>query len=101
MLSIWSERVGSHRCDRCLRRRHRSASGNHREHAEDGERYKPGVIYIAPPDRHMLIHRNGRRGTLRVVRGPFASAAASVTLSRRSRRCPHKTTSSRRRSGRL
>ncbi len=40
------------------------------KHAEDGERYRAGVIYIAPPDQHMLIHRNGRNGSLRVVRGP-------------------------------
>ena len=57
------------------------------KHGEDGERYEPGTIYIAPPDRHMLVHRDG---TLRVVRGPrenrhrpsvdplFRSAAAAV-----------------------
>lgn len=60
------------------------------KHGEDGERYKPGVIYIAPPDHHMLIHGNGRGGRLRVVRGPrenrhrpaidpmFRSAAAAA-----------------------
>ena len=60
------------------------------KHAEDGEHYKPGVIYVAPPDYHLLINRNGRNGTLRVVRGPrgnrhrpaidplFRSAAAAA-----------------------
>ena len=37
------------------------------KHAQDGMAFKAGVIYIAPPDHHMLIQRNG---TLRVVRGP-------------------------------
>src|SRR5437762_7734863 len=37
------------------------------KHAEDGERYKPGMIYVAPPDRHLLIEPKER---LRVVRGP-------------------------------
>ena len=36
-------------------------------HAQDGMHFKAGVVYIAPPDHHMLIQRNG---TLRVVRGP-------------------------------
>jgi len=40
------------------------------KHAEDGERYRPGVVYVAPPDQHLLIQRNGRNGLLRVVRGP-------------------------------
>ncbi len=37
------------------------------KHAEDGERYKAGMIYVAPPDRHLLI---GPKERLRVVRGP-------------------------------
>jgi two-component system, chemotaxis family, protein-glutamate methylesterase/glutaminase len=36
-------------------------------HAQDGMQFKPGVVYVAPPDHHMLIQRDG---TLRVVRGP-------------------------------
>ena len=36
------------------------------KHAEDGERFHPGVIYIAPPDRHLLIQGD----TLSVARGP-------------------------------
>jgi len=35
--------------------------------AEDGEIYRPGHIYVAPPDRHLLI---GRDGTLHLRRGP-------------------------------
>jgi two-component system chemotaxis response regulator CheB len=34
--------------------------------AEDGERIRPGTIYVAPPDRHLLIEP----GVLRVTRGP-------------------------------
>lgn len=37
------------------------------KHGEDGERYRNGVIYVAPPDRHMLLDKHGK---LRVVRGP-------------------------------
>ncbi len=36
------------------------------KHAEDGERYKAGVIYVAPPDRHMMIHGD----TISIERGP-------------------------------
>jgi two-component system chemotaxis response regulator CheB len=36
------------------------------KHPEDGERFEPGTIYIAPPDNHLLI----KRGRLRVVNGP-------------------------------
>ncbi len=36
-------------------------------HGQDGMQFKAGVVYIAPPDHHMLIQRDG---TLRVVRGP-------------------------------
>lgn len=35
--------------------------------AEDGEHYRSGTIYVAPPDRHLLIAKEGR---LRTVRGP-------------------------------
>lgn len=35
-------------------------------HAVDGERFEPGNIYIAPPDRHLLVERD----RLVVVRGP-------------------------------
>ena len=37
------------------------------KHAEDGERYHAGMIYVAPPDRHLLIDRHGK---IRTVRGP-------------------------------
>lgn len=35
-------------------------------HAEDGEVIEPGRIYVAPPDRHLLIES----GQVKVVRGP-------------------------------
>ena len=34
--------------------------------ATDGERIRPGTIYVAPPDRHLLVERN----RVRVTRGP-------------------------------
>jgi two-component system chemotaxis response regulator CheB len=40
--------------------------------AEDGELCLPGVIYVAPPDRHLLVDREG---TLSVVRGPRENRA--------------------------
>jgi two-component system chemotaxis response regulator CheB len=36
------------------------------EHARDGEPIRPGQIYVAPPNYHMLV----RRGRLRLARGP-------------------------------
>ena len=59
---------------------------NHAMHAEDGQRLTPGTLYVAPPDRHMLLE--GDR--LRLTRGPkenhsrpaidplFRSAAVSL-----------------------
>src|SRR5579884_168675 len=35
-------------------------------HPEDGEHIKQGRIYVAPPDRHLLLERE----RVRVVRGP-------------------------------
>src|SRR5438094_9713143 len=35
-------------------------------HATDGERIERGRIYVAPPDRHLLI----QTGTMRVSHGP-------------------------------
>lgn len=35
--------------------------------ARDGDLYYPGNIYVAPPDRHLVI---GRDGSLHVTRGP-------------------------------
>lgn len=35
--------------------------------AEEGERYEPGTVYVAPPDHHLVI---GEGGILRVVHGP-------------------------------
>jgi two-component system chemotaxis response regulator CheB len=54
-------------------------------HPDDGERTEPSVVYVAPPDYHLLV----KPDTLRIVRGPrenghrpaldplFRSAAAS------------------------
>lgn len=36
------------------------------KHAEDGEKIRPGHIYVAPPDRHMIVSG----GRLRLFRGP-------------------------------
>lgn len=36
------------------------------QHAEDGEAVRTGVIYIAPPDRHLLVAGDA----MKVVRGP-------------------------------
>jgi two-component system chemotaxis response regulator CheB len=36
-------------------------------HAEDGRKLERGFIYVAPPDRHVLVEINH---TMRVVRGP-------------------------------
>lgn len=35
-------------------------------HATNGERLRPGVIYVAPPDHHLLVEP----GRIRVTRGP-------------------------------
>jgi two-component system chemotaxis response regulator CheB len=35
-------------------------------HPKDGERIKPGVIYVAPPDHHLLVGK----GTIVVTKGP-------------------------------
>jgi len=40
--------------------------------AEHGERYQPRTVYVAPPDRHLLI---GRDGTLHLSRGPRENRA--------------------------
>lgn len=34
--------------------------------AQDGEPFRPGRVYVAPPDRHLLL----KQGKLHVVRGP-------------------------------
>ncbi|MFI4963962.1 MAG: chemotaxis protein CheB [Caulobacterales bacterium] len=36
------------------------------KHGENGEKARPGVIYLAPPDRHMLVID----GRIRLTRGP-------------------------------
>ena len=44
----------------------RSRGPNPALHPRDGDEAEPGTIYIAPPDRHMLIEQ----GCIRLVRGP-------------------------------
>ncbi|MCG6116132.1 MAG: chemotaxis protein CheB [Mesorhizobium sp.] len=41
------------------------------KHAEDGETILPGHIYVAPPDRHMIVDD----GRLRLLRGPKENCA--------------------------
>ncbi|MFN3525584.1 MAG: chemotaxis protein CheB [Paracoccus sp. (in: a-proteobacteria)] len=41
------------------------------KHAEDGEDIRPGQIYVAPPDRHMIVDG----GCLRLSRGPKENCA--------------------------
>lgn len=41
------------------------------KHAEDGETIYPGHIYVAPPDRHMIV----ADGRLRLLRGPKENCA--------------------------
>ena len=36
------------------------------KHPDDGERFAAGHIYVAPPDKHLIIHRK----RIRTVRGP-------------------------------
>lgn len=43
------------------------ASGRETRHPQQGERYRRGVIYVAPPDRHMLLESDG---TIGISRGP-------------------------------
>jgi two-component system chemotaxis response regulator CheB len=44
----------------------RSAGGLPASHAENGERIRPGRVYVAPPDKHLLVHD----GHLMLRRGP-------------------------------
>lgn len=41
------------------------------KHAENGEMLAPGTIYVAPPDRHMIVED----GKLRLLRGPKENCA--------------------------
>lgn len=40
-------------------------------HARDGDAIEHGTVYVAPPDRHLLVER----GRMRLVRGPRENAA--------------------------
>ena len=35
-------------------------------HPEEGDKIRPGIVYVAPPDRHMLVSRDA----IRLSRGP-------------------------------
>lgn len=39
-------------------------------HPEDGEIVRRGQIYVAPPDHHLLLRREGNTLTVRLTRGP-------------------------------
>ncbi|WP_426124272.1 chemotaxis protein CheB [Pararhizobium sp. PWRC1-1] len=41
------------------------------KHAQDGEKIAPGQIYLAPPDRHMIVNN----GSIRLLRGPKENCA--------------------------
>jgi two-component system, chemotaxis family, protein-glutamate methylesterase/glutaminase len=45
--------------------------------ATDGERVRPGVVYLAPPDRHLII-RNGRLGLSEAPPVNFARPSVDV-----------------------
>ncbi len=36
------------------------------KHPKDGEKFEPGMIYVAPPDHHMLLEED----SIRITRGP-------------------------------
>ena len=42
-----------------------SSAALHAVHARDGETYLPGKIYVAPPDRHLIVEG----AVLRLMRG--------------------------------
>ncbi|APA89844.1 chemotaxis protein CheB (plasmid) [Paraburkholderia sprentiae WSM5005] len=44
------------------------------KHAEDGERYAPGTIYVAPPDRHLVVE-DGQLRLLHSAKENFARPA--------------------------
>jgi len=44
-------------------------------HAIDGEPFLPGYIYVAPPERHLLLAEEGRTRLTRVVRAGEAICA--------------------------
>jgi two-component system, chemotaxis family, protein-glutamate methylesterase/glutaminase len=44
----------------------RFRGNNHAVHPEDGQRLAPGTLFVAPPDRHMLLERD----TVRLTHGP-------------------------------
>ncbi|WP_258045730.1 chemotaxis protein CheB [Mesorhizobium sp. NBSH29] len=61
--------IGAHRSE--LPELLNSAGPLPAKHAEDGETIHPGRIYVAPPDRHMIV----ADGRLRLLRGPKENCA--------------------------
>ncbi len=56
--------------------------------AEDGERLQAGVVYVAPPDRHLLVNPDGTLSLTRTALVHFVrpSADLSLRIRRRSQR---------------
>jgi two-component system chemotaxis response regulator CheB len=54
--------------------------------AADGERLRPGRIYVAPPDFHLTVEPGRARGS-RAGRARTASVRRSIRCSVRPRRC--------------
>jgi two-component system, chemotaxis family, protein-glutamate methylesterase/glutaminase len=50
------------------------------QHAEPDDTLLPGRVYVAPPDRHFFITRNGRASVLRSPRVKFTRPAADPLL---------------------
>lgn len=46
--------------------------------AEDGDRLAPGVVYVAPPDRHVVLHPEGTLSLTRTERVRHVRPAADV-----------------------
>ncbi len=52
--------------NRVIKKQHKGASSLRAIHPQDGEAIQNGVIYVAPPDRHLLI----KDGYIHLARGP-------------------------------
>ncbi len=60
--------------DEILRRR----TGSAVKLAEDGERAEPGIVYVAPPDRHLLVRSGGTLELSQSERVHFLRPAADL-----------------------